>query len=90
LAEVASWEQRPFLVGFAAEAGSIERGIAKASTKGVDLLVVNDISSPGSEFGSDTNEVTLAWPSGATEPLDLQSKTAVATVLLDRVRDSRT
>ena len=89
IAEVASWKDRPFLVGFAAEAGSIERALHKASVKGVDLLVANDISAAGSEFGADTNQVTIVAPDGSTEPWQLMSKGAVAARLLDRIRDAQ-
>ena len=43
---------RPVLVGFAAETGSLERAPAKAARKRVDLLVANDVSEPGSGFGT--------------------------------------
>jgi phosphopantothenoylcysteine decarboxylase/phosphopantothenate--cysteine ligase len=89
LAGVAALDDRPYLVGFAAEVGSIDGAIAKAATKGVDLLVANDISAPGSEFGSDSNEVTLVWPDGTTEPWELLSKPQVAVRLLDRIRDAK-
>ena len=42
LAEVAKRSPPPFLVGFAAEAGGLERIAGKAAAKGVDLLVAND------------------------------------------------
>ena len=44
LAGVAAMADRPFLVGFAAETGSLEEAVAKAKRKGVDLLVANDVS----------------------------------------------
>ncbi|MEE8331628.1 MAG: bifunctional phosphopantothenoylcysteine decarboxylase/phosphopantothenate--cysteine ligase CoaBC [Acidimicrobiia bacterium] len=89
LAGVAAMADRPFLVGFAAEAGSLEGAVAKAASKGVDLLVANDISAPGSEFGSDSDEVTLVWPDSSTEPWELLSKSQVAARLLDRIRDAK-
>ena len=52
----------PILVGFAAETGSLERAPEKAARKGVDLLVANDVSEPGSGFGTDTNRVTIIAP----------------------------
>ncbi|MDH3730554.1 MAG: bifunctional phosphopantothenoylcysteine decarboxylase/phosphopantothenate--cysteine ligase CoaBC [Acidimicrobiia bacterium] len=89
LAGVAAMPDRPFLVGFAAEAGSIDGAVVKAATKGVDLLVANDISASGSEFGSDNDEVTLVWPDGSTDPWELLPKTQVAARLLDRIRDAK-
>jgi phosphopantothenoylcysteine decarboxylase/phosphopantothenate--cysteine ligase len=78
-------EKRPFLVGFAAETGSIEAAVDKARDKGVDLLVANDVTALGSEFGSDTNQVMIVLPDGSTEPWELMTKSEVAERLLDRI-----
>jgi phosphopantothenoylcysteine decarboxylase / phosphopantothenate---cysteine ligase len=76
---------RPYLVGFAAETGSLDRSADKLRRKGVDLLVANDVAEPGSGFGTDTNRVTiLDADSGRTE-LPLMPKRAVADEILDRV-----
>jgi phosphopantothenoylcysteine decarboxylase/phosphopantothenate--cysteine ligase len=76
---------RPLLVGFAAETGSLDRAPGKAQRKGVDLLVANDVSEPGSGFGSDTNRVTIITPGDAPEPLPQAPKSDVAHDLLDRL-----
>ena len=48
------------LVGFAAEThDALERGRRKLARKGVDLLVVNDVSAPGAGFDHDTNAVVI-------------------------------
>ena len=78
LAGLAGMNDRPVLVGFAAETGSLDEAVAKAHRKGVDLLVANDVSKPGSGFGSDTNEVTLILPDGTLEAWDLAPKAVVA------------
>lgn len=75
---------RPILIGFAAESGSLDRAPEKAARKGVDLLVANDVSRPGSGFGTETNEVTLIAPGHPPEPWPRLSKRAVADRLLDR------
>jgi phosphopantothenoylcysteine decarboxylase/phosphopantothenate--cysteine ligase len=75
----------PILVGFAAETGGLERAADKLRRKGVDLLVGNDVSEPGSGFGTDTNRVTIFAANGSHEDLPLQSKRAVADLLLHRV-----
>ena len=49
-------QPRPVLVGFAAETGSLERAGEKLRSKGVDLMVANDVSEPGSGFGTDTGQ----------------------------------
>jgi phosphopantothenoylcysteine decarboxylase / phosphopantothenate---cysteine ligase len=78
-------EPRPYLVGFAAETGSLDRAEDKLRRKGVDLLVANDVSEPDSGFGTDTNRVTLLAADGARDALPLLSKREVADRLLDRV-----
>ncbi len=83
-------QERPILVGFAAETGSLERAAAKAQRKGVDLLVANDVSEKGSGFGTDTNRVTIIVPGQEPDPWPLLSKAEVAHRLLDRVMALRT
>ena len=85
LASVVSREQRPYVVGFAAETGGVDRAIRKASDKGVDLMVYNDVTEPGSGFGTETNRVAIIDPSGSLEDLPLMTKRDVATRILDRV-----
>lgn len=76
---------RPVLVGFAAETGSLTRAPDKLRRKGVDLLVANDVTAPGSGFGSDTNRVLILDADGGEEDLPLLSKREVADRLLDRI-----
>ena len=80
-----SIEPRPVLVGFAAETGSLERAPEKLRRKGVDLLVANDVSEPGSGFGTDTNRVTILAADGSRTDLPQLSKREVADRILDRV-----
>ncbi|MBA2374247.1 MAG: bifunctional phosphopantothenoylcysteine decarboxylase/phosphopantothenate--cysteine ligase CoaBC [Chloroflexi bacterium] len=75
----------PVLVGFAAETGSLERTADKLQRKGVDLLVANDVSEPGSGFGTETNRVTILDRDGRVDELPLLSKREVADRILDRV-----
>ena len=77
--------QRPLLVGFAAETGSLDRAQEKAVRKGVDLLVGNDVAESGSGFGTTTNRVTIFTPGAAPEPWPLLTKREVADRLLDRL-----
>ncbi len=85
LSSVVQRHPRPFIVGFAAETGGVERAIEKARKKDVDLLVYNDVTEPGSGFGTDTNRVVLIDRAGDTEELPLLPKSEVAERLLDRV-----
>jgi len=73
------------IVGFAAETNdAIEHGRRKLTRKGVDLVVLNDVTTPGAGFDHDTNEVTLLTESETVE-LPLISKRAVAQAVLDKV-----
>ena len=75
----------PVLVGFAAETHDVvAHARGKLERKGVDLIVANDVSRPGVGFDADTNAVTLITPDGAEE-VPLQSKTAAASHILDRI-----
>jgi phosphopantothenoylcysteine decarboxylase / phosphopantothenate---cysteine ligase len=77
-------------VGFAAETTDVERNAAtKLARKGLDLLVANDVTRPGSGFGSQTNEVTLLGADGGVERLPLLSKREVARAIWDRVANIR-
>jgi phosphopantothenoylcysteine decarboxylase/phosphopantothenate--cysteine ligase len=74
------------LVGFAAEThDALARGRRKLERKGVDLLVVNDVSAPGAGFDHDTNAVVILDVDGSQMEIPLTSKNAVANELLDRV-----
>ncbi len=89
LAGVAASDPRPFLVGFAAETGPPEGAIDKARSKGVDLLVANDVTAPGSGFGTDTNRVALITPDGEVEQWEERPKAEVAAALWDRIAAMR-
>jgi len=89
LAGVAALKDRPFLVGFAAETGSAEGAVAKAESKGVDLLVANDVTQPDAGFGTDTNRVTIIRPSGTMDPWPVMSKRQVAARLWDLIQGER-
>jgi phosphopantothenoylcysteine decarboxylase/phosphopantothenate--cysteine ligase len=76
---------RPVIVGFAAETGSLDRAPDKLRRKGADLLVANDVSEPGSGFGTETNRVVILGADGSRDDLPLLSKREVADRLLNRV-----
>jgi phosphopantothenoylcysteine decarboxylase / phosphopantothenate---cysteine ligase len=74
------------LVGFAAETHDVvERGRRKLERKGVDLLVVNDVSAPGVGFDHDTNAVIVLGSGGEEQHIALTSKDSVANTVLDSV-----
>jgi phosphopantothenoylcysteine decarboxylase / phosphopantothenate---cysteine ligase len=76
---------RPYLVGFAAETGSLDRAADKLRRKGIDLLVANDVAEAGSGFGTETNRVSILDADGGRVDLPLLSKREVADRLLDRI-----
>ena len=87
LASLTAMDPRPFLVGFAAETGSLDGAIEKARLKGVDVIVANDVAATGSGFGSDTNQVALIDPQGAVDQWPLLTKKEVARRLCDYLAD---
>lgn len=82
LASLIQRPERPFVVGFAAETGEVDRAVEKARRKGVDLMVYNNVTEPGSGFGADTNRVVIIDSEGSTDPWPLMSKSAVAERLI--------
>jgi phosphopantothenoylcysteine decarboxylase / phosphopantothenate---cysteine ligase len=74
------------LVGFAAEHGAnaVEYGRGKLERKGLDAVVVNDISRPDIGFEGDHNEVTIVTAAG-DEHVERSSKAEVARAICDVV-----
>ena len=82
------------IVGFAAETGDeghsvLDHARAKLGRKGVDLLVVNDVSG-GKVFGEARNTVTILGRDGSEAEVPEVSKGDVADVVWDRVMALRT
>jgi phosphopantothenoylcysteine decarboxylase / phosphopantothenate---cysteine ligase len=79
------------VVGFAAEhgTGAVERGRAKLARKGLDAVVVNDISRADIGFDSAENEVTIVLADGERE-VGRRPKSEVAAAILDEVERFRT
>ena len=86
-AVVAKREAGTLVVGFKAETGD---AVAEASRmlreKNLDLVVANDVTATGSEFGSDTDQVTLVSADGA-ESLPLLPKREVARRLVAKIAE---
>jgi phosphopantothenoylcysteine decarboxylase/phosphopantothenate--cysteine ligase len=77
--------ERPLLVGFAAETTDVVASARrKQREKKVDLVVANDVSRTDAGFEVDTNEVILLSADGE-ETLPLQSKSAIATQVIQRI-----
>jgi|SRR5690349_6191584 len=78
------------LVGFAAEHGdgAVERARGKLERKGIDAVVVNDISRSDIGFDADANEVTVVLADG-DEAVPFGPKAQVAAAILDVVERLR-
>ncbi|MGD1012788.1 MAG: bifunctional phosphopantothenoylcysteine decarboxylase/phosphopantothenate--cysteine ligase CoaBC [Acidimicrobiales bacterium] len=83
---VAKKSTRQVIVGFAAETTNVEQNaLGKLRAKGVDLLVVNDVSAPGVGFEHGTNEVVILDRDEHAYPVTLRSKEAISYEILARV-----
>jgi phosphopantothenoylcysteine decarboxylase/phosphopantothenate--cysteine ligase len=78
------------LVGFAAEhgEGAVAHGRGKLERKGLDAVVVNDVSQPGIAFEAPDNEVTIVTAEGERH-VAKASKAAIAATILDTVLSLR-
>ncbi len=73
------------LVGFAAETENLEENArSKLVKKGCDLVVANDVSTPGLGFDSDRNAVILVFPD-RTEALPSAEKIHLADQLVEEI-----
>jgi phosphopantothenoylcysteine decarboxylase/phosphopantothenate--cysteine ligase len=75
------------IIGFKAETGDATAEAGRMlREKKLDLVVANDVSEPGSVFGSDTDRVTFVSADGA-EALPLLAKTEVARRLIAKLAE---
>ncbi|WP_281645767.1 bifunctional phosphopantothenoylcysteine decarboxylase/phosphopantothenate--cysteine ligase CoaBC [Parendozoicomonas sp. Alg238-R29] len=85
VASVAAKENRPFVVGFAAETNNvIEYATDKRQRKNLDLIIANDVSDASIGFNSEDNAVTLVGPD-FEEPLTKSSKRLLANQLIELI-----
>jgi phosphopantothenoylcysteine decarboxylase/phosphopantothenate--cysteine ligase len=74
------------LVGFAAETAEVRaRAAEKLRSKGIDLMVANDVSAPGVGFEHETNAVVLLGADGSEQEVALTGKREVARIVFDAV-----
>ncbi|MEX1198826.1 MAG: bifunctional phosphopantothenoylcysteine decarboxylase/phosphopantothenate--cysteine ligase CoaBC [Pseudohongiellaceae bacterium] len=84
ISEVAGWENRPFVAGFAAETRNVEEyGREKMLRKGLDLLFANHATDT---FHADSVRATAIWKEDS-RTLGPASKTAVARDMLALIRE---
>jgi phosphopantothenoylcysteine decarboxylase/phosphopantothenate--cysteine ligase len=89
LAELGNEEKnyRQILVGFAAETQDLmSNAEEKLKSKGLDMIVANDVSRADAGFETDTNIVKILYKNGKVEDSGLLTKHEVADLLLDRVK----
>ncbi len=86
LFELGTLKKKQILVGFAAETENVdEYARKKLQTKNADMIVANNVKSPGAGFGMDTNIVTLIKRDGSKIELPLMSKKEVAEKIIDEI-----
>lgn len=87
LAALSTQRTTQLLVGFAAETNDLLAHAAeKLKTKGIDLIVANDVTRPGGGFGSEQNAATLIDRRGQVTELPLKPKRELADNILDAAR----
>ena len=90
LAGLGSAKQGQFLVGIAAETEQpVAHATARLAAKRVDLMVADDVSAADSGFEVDTNRALLITPGGDITELPRMTKTELAEIIWDRVREAR-
>jgi phosphopantothenoylcysteine decarboxylase / phosphopantothenate---cysteine ligase len=86
LFELGTLKKEQILVGFAAETENVdEYARKKLQTKNADMIVANNVKSPGAGFGKDTNIVTLIKRDGSKIELPLMSKKEVAEKIIEEI-----
>lgn len=86
LKELGKKQDKPYLVGFAAETENIdENAWSKLERKNADMIVANDVSKEGAGFGGDTNIVTFYKKANSKIELPLLSKNETAHLILKEI-----
>jgi phosphopantothenoylcysteine decarboxylase/phosphopantothenate--cysteine ligase len=85
VAAVASSEQRPFTVGFAAETTDVlNYARDKMQGKKLDMIVANDVADRSIGFNSDQNAVTVLWRNGE-QALPRAGKDSIARQIIELI-----
>ena len=86
LAGLGALQQRPLLVGFAAETGNLdEYAVRKLIEKNADMIVANDVSQADAGFNVDTNRARIFFRDGRVVDCPLMGKDELAGIILDHV-----
>lgn len=82
-------QEGQFLCGFSMETENLlENSRRKLESKGIDMIVANNLKVPGAGFGGNTNVVTIITKDN-TQELPLLSKEDVAEEILDSIMRQR-
>ncbi len=85
VATIAQLEEKPFVVGFAAETQDVAtyaRG--KLVNKNLDMIIANDVSNTDIGFNSDNNSVTVFWGENQQD-FPRMAKSALSNELIDLI-----
>jgi phosphopantothenoylcysteine decarboxylase / phosphopantothenate---cysteine ligase len=86
LAELGQMKGDRVLVGFAAETEDVETaGRTKLVSKGLNLLVANEVGREGTGFAAESNHAAILSRTGDDEPLREWTKAELAAALCDRL-----
>ena len=87
IAGVAKHVPRPLMIGFAAETNDTHKHAReKLTRKGLDAVVVNDVSDPSIGFNSADNAATLIYDQGEVV-FAKQSKKQLAQALMSQISE---
>ena len=92
VATIAQQEERPFMVGFAAETQNVEEYAAgKLVAKKLDMIACNDVSRPDIGFASDQNAMTVFFAQSyhmKKRELEKASKQEISQQLVESIADA--
>ncbi|ENV67228.1 phosphopantothenoylcysteine synthetase/decarboxylase [Acinetobacter junii] len=92
VATIAHQQQRPFMVGFAAETQNVEEYAAgKLVAKKLDMIACNDVSRPDIGFASDENAMTVFFAQSyhmEKRELEKASKQEISQQLVEAIHDA--
>ncbi|ENX39573.1 bifunctional phosphopantothenoylcysteine decarboxylase/phosphopantothenate--cysteine ligase CoaBC [Acinetobacter courvalinii] len=92
VATIAQQEERPFMVGFAAETQNVEEYAAgKLVAKKLDMIACNDVSRPDIGFASDQNAMTVFFAQSyhmKKRELEKATKQEISQQLVESIADA--
>ena len=88
LQELGKQKEHQILVGFAAETEELLKNAKeKLQKKNLDFIIANNIAKEGSGVQVDTNMATFIYKDGTINKHPMMSKTELANVILDEVKN---